>query len=210
MKSSGFVLAHEILGLCLALLSVVGLLLTVDQSSEVGHFAGVAHVEGAAMVGKLLRLAKVEVAWRRKSLISEDALPFGVGESLFLDLFLQAEEWAEFFSDGARDLLGHLDLMLAAGARHEGKCDPQGCPPVSQELNNAIGVESVAAGEPGAGLGAELARVADCAKFVCVDTFKVSCGFSTLGIEARHAMALIWDTKAGVSALESLVAENGV
>ena len=56
------VLAHEVLGFRFALLGVVSLLLAVDQSTKVGHFAGVAHVEGAAMVSKLLRLVVVEVA----------------------------------------------------------------------------------------------------------------------------------------------------
>ena len=203
-------MAHEVLGFRFALLGVVRLLLAVDQSTKVGHFAGVAHVEGAAMVSKLLRLAVVEVARRRKSLILKNALFLSVDEGFFFDLFLQADEWSEFLSDGARDVLGHLDFMLAARAGHEGECDAQGRPSVLEELYDAIGVESVATGEPGAALGAELARVANGAKFVCVDTFEVSSGFGTLDIEARHAMAFLRITKARVAALESLAAEGVV
>ena len=116
------------------------------------------------MVGELLRLSVVVVALSHESLIAKDALLFSIAQCQFLDLFLQAKEWSEFFGYGAGDFLGHLDLLLAAWARHESKCDPQRCPSMLQELNDAVGVESMSAGESGARLSAELARVANRAK----------------------------------------------
>ena len=55
------ILAEKILWLRLVSLSVVHLLLAVDEAAEVGLFAVVALVEGAAVVGKFLRLLVVYV-----------------------------------------------------------------------------------------------------------------------------------------------------
>ena len=49
-----------------------------------------------------------------------------------------------------------LNLLLAAGARHEGKGDPQRAPAVLEQIDDAVGMEDVAAGENTAGLSAEL------------------------------------------------------
>ena len=78
------------------------------------------------MVSKLLRFVVVEVAWSRDSFVSEDALAFSVFQCFLFDLFLQAEKWSELLSDFTRDVLVHLDFLLAARAGHEAECDAQG------------------------------------------------------------------------------------
>ena len=63
------VLAEKILGFRLVPLSIVHLLFTVDETTEVRLLAVVALVEGAAMVGKLLRFLIVEVMLVKNTLI---------------------------------------------------------------------------------------------------------------------------------------------
>lgn len=72
------ILAHEIFFLGLALLSVSHFLFAVNKTTEVRLLTAVALIEGSAMVGKLLRLAKVNVTFSCKSLIVEDSLTFSV------------------------------------------------------------------------------------------------------------------------------------
>lgn len=110
-----------------------------------------AQVEGTAIVSELLRLAIIDVTFSRKSFVSKKALFFSADQCCFLNLLLQAEQWSKFLCNGARNVFGHFNLMLAAWARHEGEGNAKGCPPVLQELNHAVSVESVATGEPGAG-----------------------------------------------------------
>lgn len=95
------VLAQQVLFLGVALLSVGHLLLAVDQASEVRLLTAMALVEGATMVGVLLRLAKVCVALGRKTLILEDALFLSIDQSLTFDLALKAKEWTQLSSDGS-------------------------------------------------------------------------------------------------------------
>ena len=90
------VLAEKILGLRLVPLRIVHLLLTVDETAEVRLLAVVALVEGASVIGKLLRLLIVNVMLVGKTLILKDAFVFGANQSLLLDNLLETEERAKF------------------------------------------------------------------------------------------------------------------
>ena len=81
------VLAEKILGLRLVPLSIVHLLLTVDETAEVRLLAVVALVDGASMIGKLFRLLIINAMLVGKTLILKDVLVLGANQSL-ADFFL--------------------------------------------------------------------------------------------------------------------------
>ena len=135
------ILAHEVL---LFGFIITSLLLTVDESTEVRLFACMALVEGAAVVGELLWLSIVVVAHCRKPLICKDALFLSVLKSELLNTFFKANQRAKFTSNGIREAF-ERDLLLAAGARHEGEGDSEGGPFVLEELNDTVGVEDMTA-----------------------------------------------------------------
>ena len=85
------ILAEEVLLRGLAIVSVSHLLLAVDQATEVGLFAFVALVEGAAMVGELLWLSIVVVANCGKPFICKNALFLSIHKSELLYTFFQAD-----------------------------------------------------------------------------------------------------------------------
>ena len=109
------VLAKEILRLGLRLLSVVHLLLTVDQTTEVRLLATVAFIKGASVICILLWFAKVGVALICEAFVIEDALITSMNHSLGLNFRLVADEGSKNFGDGLRQARG-LDVLLAAGA----------------------------------------------------------------------------------------------
>jgi hypothetical protein len=118
------ILAEEIFLLGLTLLCVGHLLLTVNETTEVGLLASVALVKGGAVVSELLRLSVVDITLSRESLVIEDSLVFRVLESLLLNILLQGNEGAELASDRLGYTLD-VDLLLAAGAVHEGERNPE-------------------------------------------------------------------------------------
>ena len=140
------ILAKKILGLRLVPLSVVHLTLAVDEATEVGLLAVVALVEGATMVGKLLRLLVVYVVNVAQTCILENSLLLSMDQCLRLNLLLETKERSELGFDRLRESL-HLDFLLAAGAGHEGEGDSEGGPLVLEEVDDAVRVEDVAARE---------------------------------------------------------------
>ena len=198
------ILAHEVF---LFGLVITSLLLTVDESTEVRLFACVALVEGAAVVGVSLWLSVVVVTNRGESLIGKDALHLCVPKSHLFNFLLEAEERAQFASDGIGDTF-KLDLLLAARARHESEGDSECGPFVLEELDDTVGVEDMAARELGACFTTEFCCVANGAQFIFVCSLEVSNALSTLGVEAREAVALLGDTFACMAAAVSLVTEG--
>ena len=194
------ILAEEVFFLGLALLSVGHLLLAVDETTEVGLLATVALVEGCAVVGELLGVVVVSITHSGETFIMEDPLIFSVLKSLLLNMLFEGNERAELAGDGLGDT-SDVDLLLAAGAAHEGESDSECSPLVLEELNDAICVEDMAAGKLGASFRAELCGVADCAELVLIDTLEVSCSLSAVHIQAGEAAALLGDTFAGVATL---------
>ena len=138
------VLAEKILGLRLVPLSVVHLLLAVDEATKVGLLAIVALVEGAAMVGKFLRLLVVYVVNVAQTCILENSLILSIDHCLRLNLLLETEEGSELGLNRLRESL-HLNFLLAAGAGHEGEGDSEGGPLVFEEVHDTVRVEDVAA-----------------------------------------------------------------
>ena len=88
-------LAKQVLWLGLILLSVVHFLLAIDKSTEVGLLALVTLVEGASMIGKLLRLLEVNVVFVGKTFIFEDTLISGIDQSLSLHDFFESKQGAK-------------------------------------------------------------------------------------------------------------------
>ena len=117
------VLAQQVLLLRLLLLCVCHLLLTIDQSTEVGLLATITLVEGAPVIGELLRSAEVRIGLRSQALIVQKTLLLSVVERLPLDLLFQADKRAELLRYGLGDTL-ELNLLLAAWAGHESEGDP--------------------------------------------------------------------------------------
>ena len=109
------VLAEQVLGLGLRLLSVVHLLLTIDQATEVRFLAAVALVKRASVVCKLLRLAKVSVTFSCEALVAKDALLPRIFHRLGLDLPFVANHGSQNFSDGSGEA-SWLYVLLAARA----------------------------------------------------------------------------------------------
>ena len=81
------------------------------------------------MVGELLRLSEIDIAFSCQPLILKDPLQLGVDESFSFNTLLEADERAKFSCDLRWQSLD-LDLLLAARARHEGKGDSQSRPSV--------------------------------------------------------------------------------
>lgn len=127
-------MAEKILGLRLVPLSIVHLLLTVDETAEVRLLAIVALVEGASVISKLLRLLIVNVMLVGKTLILKDAFVFGAIQSLLFDNLLETEERAKFLLNWLRQSL-ELDLLLAAWAREEAESDSKGGPLMLQKVD---------------------------------------------------------------------------
>ena len=191
-------LAEKIFLLGIKLLCI--LLLTVDKATEVRLLATVTLVERAAIVGKFLRLAVIDVVLSKKSLIIEDALSLGVQEGLFLNSLFEREERTELTGDRLGQA-HNINLLFAARAAHEGESDSESCPFVLEKLNDAICVEDVTAGKSGASLGPELGSVADCAQLVFVDTLEVSSSLSAVCMKAGKAAVLLGDTFASMATL---------
>ena len=152
------------------------------------------------MVRELLRSAEVRIGLRSQALIVQKTLLLSVVEGLPLDLLFQTDKRAELLRYGLRDTL-ELNLLLATGAGHESKGDPQRGPLVPKQLHHAIGVENVPARQSGARLSSKLLSVADGAELILVDSIKVTDSFSAVFIEARKALALVLNALAGVAAL---------
>jgi hypothetical protein len=197
-------LAQKVLLLCL----LAGGLLAVNETTEERRLALVTLVESAAVHGKLLRLVEVVVSRSRDALIVEDALLFCTGQSRLLDTFLEREERAKLIINGLG--IGNTDfhLLLTVGTSHEAESDPEGGPLVLEELNNAVGVENMAAGEAGTGLSAELAGVADSAELILINTLIVTSSLGAVSVQARKAFLVILDAFASMTALKSLAAES--
>ena len=77
-----------------------------------------------------------------------------------------------------------------------------------EELNDTVGVEDMTARELGACFTTEFGCVANGAQFILISSLEVANALSTLGVEARKAVALLGDTFACMAALVSLVAEG--
>jgi hypothetical protein len=135
------VLAEKLFLCSLALLC--HLLLTVDEATEVRLLATVALVEGAAAVGKFLMLAVIDVILGDESFIVEDTLPLGVREGLFLNTLFERDERTKLTSNRLGQA-HNINLLLAAGAAHEGESNSEGSPLVLEKLNDAVCVENMA------------------------------------------------------------------
>ena len=140
--------------------------LAVDHSSEVGLLAVIALVERAAVEGELEELALIMVTWGGEALILVKALVLSDLKSHLLDRVAELVEGLELSIDQLAARL--FDLLLAAGARHEGEGDLEGAPLVLEELVDAVGMEDMPAAELHTGLLAKLARVADRAELACI------------------------------------------
>ena len=127
-----------------------------------------AKVEGALMIGVLLRFTEVKVVFVLQSLVYENALLPGFDQGLLFHDFFESEHGTQLLCNGLGQLL-ELDLLLAAGALHECEGDAERAPPVLQQLHNTCSVKHVAASETRTSLSAELLRVADRAKLRLVD-----------------------------------------
>lgn len=109
------ILAEQILRLGLRLLILLlHFLLTVDKPSKVRLFAPVALIEGAPVVRILLHSAKIEVTFRRQTLIVENALFVSMSQSLCFNFLLETYEGSELGRDRRRKT-PHCDGLLAAG-----------------------------------------------------------------------------------------------
>jgi len=118
-------LAKQVFRLGLPRLLVSHLLLAVDKATEVRLLAPIAQVDRAAEVCKGL-FSAVEVAGLfSDSGVAQNALFLCVDKSQAFAFLLKAEQGAKLVGDGMRQGLD-LDLMLAAGAAHEGESDAQG------------------------------------------------------------------------------------
>ena len=201
------ILAEEVFLCGLAIVSVGHLLFAVNKTTEVGLFALEALVDGAAMVGELLWPSIVVVTNCGKSFITKDALCLSHLKSELLNTLFEADKRAQFASDGSGETFKR-DLLLAARARHEGEGDSEGGPPVLEELDDTVGVEDMTARELGACFTTEFGCVANGAQFILISSLEVANALSTLGVEARKAVALLGDTFACMAALVSLVAEG--
>ena len=77
------------------LLSIVHFLLTIDKAPEVRLLAPVTLVEGAPMVGILLRSLVINVVNVFKALVVEDSLIFRINQSLSLNDFFESKQGAK-------------------------------------------------------------------------------------------------------------------
>jgi len=200
------ILAEEIFRLGVLLLLVCHLLLAIDQSAEVRLLAPITLVERASVISELLGLAKVDIAFFGQTFIVQEALLFGVDESLLFDGLLEAKEGSKLSGDGARNSL-ELDLGLAGWALHEGEGDAQARPLVLEKVHDTASVEHVTASETGTRLSSKFSRVADATELVCVDTTLVV-GISASWVQAGQTFALVLNTLARVTALEGLCADG--
>ena len=79
------------------------------------------------MVGKFLRLLVIYVVNVAKACVAENSLIFRISQCLCLNCLFETEQGSELSCDRLRDSL-ELNLLLAAGARHEREGNSQGCP----------------------------------------------------------------------------------
>ena len=98
--------------------------------------------------------------------------------------------------DFTRDVLVHLDFLLAARARHEAESDAKSRPSVFEELNKAFSVERVSTGKSCAGVGSEFGAVANGAHIIDINTIEVSCVFAAVAFLRSSAR---------VAAIKSLI-----
>ena len=97
---------------------------------------------------------------------------------------------------------GLLDLLLAAGARHESEGDLEGVPLVLEELVDAAGMEDMSAAKLHTGLLAKLAGVADSAELACILEGILVAAL----LQAWEAVSLAGDAVALMTALVDFVA----
>ena len=142
--------------------------LAINETAEVRLLAAMAEIEGTLMIGVLLRFTEVKVVPIPQSFVRKNALFLGNDQGLPFHDFFESEQGTQLLRNWLGQLL-ELDLLLAAGALHEGEGDAERAPPVPQQLHDTCRVKHVAASETRASLSAKLLRVADRAELRLVD-----------------------------------------
>ena len=137
----------------------VKLLLAVSKTTEVGLLAIIALQEGARVKSQIKRLFVVNVAWSVNSLCSWETLVLGNLQSKLLNLFLLVLEVLQLCNDFFALCL--INLSLAGGALHKGERNLKRAPLVLKQLQHAVCVEDVTAGQLHTSLIFELTCVAD-------------------------------------------------
>ena len=186
------VLAPEVF--LLGLFFGIKLLLAVGKTTEVGLLAVVALEEGARVKSQLEGLSVVDVAWSVDSLSTWKALILGNLQSELLNLLLLVLEVLKLCNNFRA--LSLVDLSLAGRALHESEVNLEGAPLVLEQLEHAVCVENVTAGQLNTRLILELTRVADGAKFI--STLLKAFVLPAARLEAGQALLLAVNTVACV------------